>query len=329
MSDAQLAAISPKDRTTENLASAGAVGAVRDANFSIYRGEVFVVMGLSGSGKSTLLRCLTRLIEPSAGQVTIADRDLMAADEKTLVDIRRKNIGMVFQHFALLPNRTVSSNIAFPLEVQGIRREEADRKLQQLIDLVGLTGRENRYPAQLSGGQQQRIGIARSLATDPDFWLLDEPFSALDPLIRSDLQDELLRLQKTLAKTVMFITHDLDEAIRIADRVAIMENGRIIQIGTPEELVTAPATDYVRRFVAKVPPANVVRVSSIMDPAVEEAGFAEGTVTLSADSTIQEIAPRLMQADKSFPVADDNGKLIGSLDAMKALAVLTRPGGDM
>ncbi|MEN0088124.1 MAG: betaine/proline/choline family ABC transporter ATP-binding protein [Pseudomonadota bacterium] len=324
MSGSQLASLAEEDRTTEKLASMGAVGAVQDASFSVHQGEVFVVMGLSGSGKSTLLRCLTRLIEPSAGNITIAGQDLVAAGEKDLIDIRRKHIGMVFQHFALLPNRTVMSNIAFPLEVQGVGRDETEKKVRQLIELVGLTGREGRYPSELSGGQQQRIGIARSLATDPDFWLLDEPFSALDPLIRTDLQDELLRLQKTLAKTVVFITHDLDEAIRIADRVAIMENGRIIQIGTPEELVTRPATDYVRRFVAKVSPSKVVRVRSIMESFVSSVENSSTSTNVQADSTIEEIAPLLMQADDAFSVVNDTGKKIGSLDRMKALSVLTR-----
>ena len=243
----------------EALARRAWVGAVQDASFAVATGEVCVIMGLSGSGKSTLLRCLTRLVEPTAGAILLNGQDLCAANEAQLRDLRRRHMGMVFQHFALLPNRTVLGNIAFPLEVQGIPRAQAEARARDLIDTVGLTGREGRYPSELSCGQQQRIGIARSLATDPDVWFLDEPFSALDPLIRADLQDEVLRLQAQLARTVIFVTHDLDEAIRLADRIAIMEGGRVVQIGTPEDLVTKPASDYVRRFVAKVPPARVVR----------------------------------------------------------------------
>jgi glycine betaine/proline transport system ATP-binding protein len=230
-------------------------------------------------------------------------------------------MGMVFQHFALLPNRTVLGNIAFPLEVQGLAQPETEAKASALIEMVGLKGRELRYPAELSGGQQQRIGIARSLATNPDFWFLDEPFSALDPLIRSDLQDEVLRLQRHLAKTVVFVTHDLDEAIKLADRIAIMDGGRIVQIGTPEVLVTAPATDYVRRFVAKVPPARVVRVASIMHGATSEGLVADPVL---ASATIAQIAPRLIAGPAHLAVIDATGARVGSLDRMLALGVLAK-----
>ncbi|APG89043.1 ABC transporter related (plasmid) [Sinorhizobium americanum CCGM7] len=305
-------------RTPEALASAKLVGAVQDATFRIGRGEVFVIMGLSGSGKSTLLRCLTRLIEPTAGEVRYDGADILKLGDKPLVELRRRRMGMVFQHFALLPNRTVLGNVAFPLEVQGTLRAEAEARALELIETVGLKGREGRFPAELSGGQQQRVGIARSLTTNPEFWFLDEPFSALDPLIRADLQAEVLRLQKTHTRTVVFVTHDLDEAIRIADRIAIMEGGRIVQIGTPEELVTRPATDYVRRFVAKVSPARVVRVSSLMGP------FEGGGVTaaVKADATISEIAPELVTATGPLAVVDPGGRQIGSLDRQRALATL-------
>jgi glycine betaine/proline transport system ATP-binding protein len=303
------------------LARHGWVGAVQDAAFDIARGEVFVIMGLSGSGKSTLLRCLTRLIEPTDGSILLNGQDLCRADEVTLRDLRRRHMGMVFQHFALLPNRTVLGNVAFPLEVQGLPRAEVEAKARALIETVGLKGREGRYPSELSGGQQQRIGIARSLATDPDFWFLDEPFSALDPLIRSDLQDEVLRLQRHLAKTVVFVTHDLDEAIKIADRIAIMDGGRIVQIGTPEALVTTPANDYVRRFVAKVPPGRVVRVASLMTPAPTDGPSADPVL---ATATIAQIAPRLLTGPANLPVVDASGARIGILDRMRALCVLAQ-----
>ncbi len=306
------------ERTPQALAEAGMVGAVQDATFQIARGEVFVIMGLSGSGKSTLLRCLTRLIEPSDGAICYDGEDVLKFGDKALMELRRRRMGMVFQHFALLPNRTVLGNVAFPLEVQGMPRAEAEARARELIETVGLTGREGRFPSALSGGQQQRVGIARSLTTNPEFWFLDEPFSALDPLIRADLQAEVLRLQKTQTRTVVFVTHDLDEAIRLADRIAIMEGGRIVQIGTPEQLVTHPATDYVRRFVAKVPPARVVRVSSLMTQA--EGGEAGGGV--QAEATISDIAPALVAAAGPLPVVDAAGRRVGSLDRQRALETL-------
>lgn len=310
----------PEARSAEALAEAGLVGAVQDASFRIARGEVFVIMGLSGSGKSTLLRCLTRLIEPTEGSILYGDRNILTLGDKDLVDLRRTRMGMVFQHFALLPNRTVIGNIAFPLEVQGMSRAQTEARAMELIDTVGLSGREARFPAELSGGQQQRVGIARSLATNPEFWFLDEPFSALDPLIRADLQAEVLRLQQTQTRTVVFVTHDLDEAIRLADRIAIMEGGRIVQIGTPEELVTRPATDYVRRFVAKVPPARVVRVSSLMGPLTEVGAGGSG---VPADATISDIAPLLISGPETLPVLGKDGVPLGSLNRIRALETLT------
>jgi glycine betaine/proline transport system ATP-binding protein len=303
--------------TPEALARSGLTGAVQDASFDVGKGEVFVIMGLSGSGKSTLLRCLTRLVEPTLGEIRFGPHNILKLDERQLVELRRERMGMVFQHFALLPNRTVLGNIAFPLEVQGVPRAEAEARAIELVQTVGLSGRESRFPSQLSGGQQQRVGIARSLATNPEFWFLDEPFSALDPLIRADLQTEVLRLQTTQTRTVVFVTHDLDEAIRLAHRIAIMEGGRIVQIGTPEELVMRPATDYVRRFVAKVPPARVVRVASLMQP-----GTGEATQGIRLGSTISEIAPQLIANDGPLPVLDAQGRYVGSLDRMRALETL-------
>jgi glycine betaine/proline transport system ATP-binding protein len=313
-------ALSRAERDPEALARRGWVAAVRDAHLAIARGEVFVLMGLSGSGKSTLLRCLTRLVEPTAGEVLLNGEDLCAADEARLRALRRRHMGMVFQHFALLPNRTVLGNIAFPLHVQGVPRPEAEARARALIETVGLTGYEDRYPAELSGGQQQRIGIARSLGTDPDLWFLDEPFSALDPLIRADLQDEVMRLQGRMARTVVFVTHDLDEAIRLADRIAIMEAGRIVQTGSPEDLVLRPASDYVRRFVAKVPPARVMRVASLMRPG--RPPDVEGT-PLPATATIAAIGPHLVSGPAAFAVVDAQGVPIGRLDRLRALAVLS------
>ncbi|RDD72111.1 MULTISPECIES: quaternary amine ABC transporter ATP-binding protein [Paracoccus] len=313
----------PEARTPEAMARDRLVGAVRDAGFQIGRGEVFVIMGLSGSGKSTLLRCLTRLIEPSEGRILFDGQDILSLGEKPLAALRRKRMGMVFQHFALLPNRTVLGNIAFPLEMQGMDRDRAEARARELAEVVGLTGREHRFPAELSGGQQQRVGIARSLATDPEFWFLDEPFSALDPLIRADLQAEVQRLQREHTRTTIFVTHDLDEAIRLADRVAIMESGRIVQIGTPEELVTRPATDYVRRFVAKVPPARVIRVASLMTPAHEAAAGEQ----VSADATIAEIAPKIVAQGGPLCVLDARGRPVGSLDRQVALQTLAAVSG--
>jgi glycine betaine/proline transport system ATP-binding protein len=301
------------------MARRGWVAAIRDASIDVMPGEVFVIMGLSGSGKSTMIRCLTKLIEPTAGKVMFHGRDLIAMPEKELTEIRRTRMGMVFQNFALLPNRTVLGNIALPLEIQGIDRARREAKAMEMIELVGLKGRENRFPRELSGGQQQRVGIARSLAVDPEIWFLDEPFSALDPLIRSDLQDELQRLQKALAKTIVFITHDLDEAIKIADRIAIMEGGSVVQIATPEELVTRPANDYVARFVAKVPRAKVTRVRSLMAPAT---GSILSPDPVRAEATITEIGPILVSGTGPLPVVDEGGRMVGTLDRQAALAVL-------
>ena len=248
------------------LAELGLVPAVRAVDLAVRRGEIFVIMGLSGSGKSTLVRCLSRLIEPTAGEILFNGQNLLAASEAEMTAIRRHKMGMVFQHFALLPHLTVLENVAFPLEIQGVDRPKREARSREMISLVGLAGREGAYPRQLSGGQQQRVGIARSLAAEPELWFLDEPFSALDPLIRRELQDEFVRLQSRLHKTIVFITHDFDEAIRLADRIAIMKDGAVVQCGTPEDLVLNPATDYVRAFTRVVPKAKVVRLASLMTP---------------------------------------------------------------
>ncbi len=289
----------------------GYIGAVRDASFDVFEGETFVIMGLSGSGKSTLLRCMTRLIEPSTGEIYFESEDLMKVGEAELIDMRRHKMGMVFQHFALLPNRTVLGNVALPLEVQGLGRAEREQRALEVVKLVGLEGREQYYPRELSGGQQQRVGIARSLAAEPDIWFLDEPFSALDPLIRREMQDEFMRLQNVLHKTIVFITHDFDEAIRLADRIAIMKDGAIIQIGTPEQLVLNPATDYVEEFTQGIPRAKVLSAGAIMR-AVDNDHFA-GTVR--ADVAIETQLDAILNADRGavFAVHDDAGNTVGAL----------------
>jgi glycine betaine/proline transport system ATP-binding protein len=237
---------------------------VRDASFEVKKGETFVIMGLSGSGKSTLLRCINRLIKASAGQIIVNDRDVLAMPLKELEELRKKKMSMVFQRFALLPHRNILDNVAYGLEVQGLNREERQAKARDVINMVGLSGWEDAYPENLSGGMQQRVGIARALATDPDILLMDEPFSALDPLIRQDMQEELIDIQEKLQKTIIFITHDLDEALKIGDRIALMKDGQIVQIGSPEDILLSPASEYVARFVENVNLSLALTASSVM-----------------------------------------------------------------
>ncbi|TCK98008.1 glycine betaine/proline transport system ATP-binding protein [Natranaerovirga hydrolytica] len=248
----------------EILKKTGNTIGVNNVSLSIEKGETFVVMGLSGSGKSTLIRCLNRLIEPSFGEVRIDDENILEANDEKLRDIRRKKIGMVFQNFGLFPHRTVCSNVEYGLEVQGVDPKIRREKAYESLKLVGLEGYEESKPNQLSGGMQQRVGLARALATDPDILLMDEAFSALDPLIRKEMQDELLLLQEKMQKTIIFITHDLDEALKIGDRIAIMKDGVVVQIGTSEEILTEPADDYVREFVDDVDRSKVIKAEAIM-----------------------------------------------------------------
>ncbi len=237
---------------------------IADVSFTVPRGEIFCIMGLSGSGKSTLIRHLNRLIEPSAGNIKVLGRDMSALSHNELRDVRARHIGMVFQHMALLPHRTVLDNVAFPLEVQGLPKARRWETSLHALSLVNLSGYEDRLPSELSGGMQQRVGLARALASDPEVLLMDEPFSALDPLIRRELQNQFVTLTKTLQKTTIFITHDLDEAIRIGDRIAIMKDGHLIQVGTPEEIVMQPADDYVADFVKDISNLKLVCAHSIM-----------------------------------------------------------------
>lgn len=237
---------------------------VREATFSVSAGECFVIMGLSGSGKSTLLRCINRLIKASDGEVLIDGEDINQMSSRRLEQVRKQKMAMVFQRFALLPHRTIIDNVAYGLEVQGMTRSERHEKARQAVELVGLKGWEEAYPDNLSGGMQQRVGIARALATDPDILLMDEPFSALDPLIRQDMQDELLGIQEKLHKTILFVTHDLDEALKVGDRIALMRDARIVQIGQPEDILLSPATDYVARFVENVNRCRALTASAVM-----------------------------------------------------------------
>ena len=292
------------------FAGSGYIPAVRDATLDVFPGEILVIMGLSGSGKSTLVRCLSRLIEPTGGEILFDGRDLLKATPNEMIELRRHKMGMVFQHFALLPHRTVLHNVAFPLEVQGIAKADRLRRAMEVIELVGLKGRESYYPRELSGGQQQRVGIARSLAVEPDVWFLDEPFSALDPLIRREMQDEFLRLQNLLHKTIVFITHDFDEAIRLADRIAIMNEGVIVQIGAAAELVTRPANDYVAEFTREVPRDRLLTVADVMAAgAVPDAGAAP----VEANAPIHDVARRVLRAEAPLRVVDENGVTQGAI----------------
>jgi glycine betaine/proline transport system ATP-binding protein len=263
---------------------------------------------------------MSSLIEPTSGDVNIEGENLLSVSDEKLIEIRRQKMGMVFQHFALLPNRDVLGNVAFPLQVQGISRKEREVRASEMISLVGLEGRENFFPAELSGGQQQRVGIARSLASNPSIWFLDEPFSALDPLIRSDLQDELLRLQAQLNKTIVFITHDLDEAIKIADRIAIMDQGRIVQIGTPEDLIMRPANEYVARFTKGVPKSKVVKVSTIMKPVA--GNHPKTSSFLNINDRVADVADILTKTQEAIGVRNDGGDIVGVVDRETFIRIL-------
>ncbi len=297
----------------------GCVVGVRDVSFDVAPGEVFVVMGLSGSGKSTLVRCLTRLIEPTAGEVVIDGRDVMKASEAELRDLRRTHASMVFQHFGLLPHRQVIDNVAYGLEVRGVKKKERRDRAEEIVALVGLDGYEHSYPDQLSGGMQQRVGLARALANDPSLLLFDEPFSALDPLIRRDMQNEVLRLHRDLGKTMVFITHDLQEALKLGDRILIMRDGEIVQIGTPDEVVGAPADDYVKDFTSEVPRSHVLTLKWVMrEPRPDDS--AEGPV-MTSDTVVRQAARAALASDHPVRVVDD-GELVGIVDDDAILRVV-------
>ncbi|MEM7043921.1 MAG: betaine/proline/choline family ABC transporter ATP-binding protein [Pseudomonadota bacterium] len=305
------------------IAESDHIAAVRNANLEIRTGEILVIMGLSGSGKSTLVRCLSRLIEPTSGEIFFQGKNLLEATSAEMIELRRHKMGMVFQHFALFPHRTVVQNVAFPLEVQGVKRGGREAKAREIIELVGLKGRERYYPRELSGGQQQRVGIARSLAVDPDVWFLDEPFSALDPLIRREMQNEFLRLQSLLKKTIVFITHDFDEAIRLADRIVIMYEGAIDQIGTAEELLTSPATDYVREFTKDVAREKLLTVASVMSAraGVPIADTGNG-ISVQRDDKLAAVAGRVIRHGGQVPVLDETGTPVGVITGDRILDAL-------
>ena len=310
--DAELSRADLKKKT-------GCVVGVKDVSFDVAPGEVFVVMGLSGSGKSTLVRCLTRLIEPTSGTVQIGDHDVTSASEADLRDLRRNQVSMVFQHFGLLPHRQVIDNVAYGLEIRGMGKKERRAKAAEVVELVGLDGYEHSYPDQLSGGMQQRVGLARALAGDPRIMLFDEPFSALDPLIRRDMQNEVIRLHRELGKTMVFITHDLQEALKLGDRILIMRDGEVVQVGAPDEVVGAPADDYVRDFTSEVPRSHVLTLKWVMrEPRPDDS--SEGPV-MTSDTVVRQAAQAALASDHPVRVVDD-GVLVGIVDDDAILRVV-------
>lgn len=305
---------------TKVFLDAGCIVGVNNASFEVYKGELLILMGLSGSGKSTLLRCISRLTDPTAGSILIEGEDILAMNNKQLIELRRSKMGMVFQSFGLLPHKTVLENIAFPLQVKGSSTQDSVKRAMDMIELVGLGGRENYFPRELSGGQQQRVGIARSLAVEPDIWFLDEPFSALDPLIRKEMQDEFIRLRRVMDKTILFVTHDFDEALRLADRIAIMKEGVIEQLDTPANIVLNPATEYVRKFTEEVPREKVLTIESVMDPVNASEPF--GDLKVSKDAIIESVAESILGEEKPVAVVDGDNQIVGSLHASHVINVL-------
>jgi len=293
----------------ETIKKAGYIQAIRDASLEVYENEILVVMGLSGSGKSTLVRCMSRLVDPTIGEIFFENIDMGKLSKKELIEIRRHKMGMVFQHFALFPHRTVIENIAFPLEVQGIKKKEREKSALEIIELVGLEGREDYFPKELSGVQQLRVGIGRSLAVKPELWFLDEPFSSLDPLIRKEMQNEFLKIQSTLKKTIIFITHDFDEAIKLADRIIIMNEGVIVQIGSPEDLIMKPADDYVKEFTEDLPRERLLSVKSIMNNNKNPSNSS----SVYEDEKIFKILEKVL-SEGSVSVINRSNEIVGSLD---------------
>ena len=305
---------------TKNFQEAGYIVGVNNASFEVSKGEILVVMGLSGSGKSTLLRCISRLTDATSGKIYIDGQELLTLKNKELIELRRNKMGMVFQSFALLPHKTVLENIAFPLQIKGMKTTDSISKSIEMVKLVGLEGRENYFPRELSGGQQQRVGIARSLAVEPDIWFLDEPFSALDPLIRKEMQDEFLRLQSSLKKTIMFVTHDFDEALKLADRIAIIKDGINEQLDTPANIVLSPATEYVKKFTQEVPREKVLKIESVMDQKDEGRNLSDFTV--SKDAIIETVAEKILGQEKSVAVVDNDNNKVGIINPTKIIRIL-------
>lgn len=306
-------------RSFEEIRADGYIAGVKDVSIEVHRGEMLVIMGLSGSGKSTLVRCFSRLHDITGGTITVEGQDVMKLSEKELINLRRNKMGMVFQSFGLLPHRTVLDNVAFPLEMRGQDRHARRARAMEVIKLVGLEGREDYFPRELSGGQQQRVGIARSLAIEPDIWFLDEPFSALDPLIRREMQDEFLRLQKMLSKTIVFITHDFDEALRLADRIAIMKDGAVEQCATPDQIVLNPATDYVRKFTEDIDKARVVRAGILAKPDLAGTG-----TPVDFETTVHKMGQILVQDTREIIPVEQNGVVLGGFRRSDALNILVR-----
>ena len=301
------------------LDETGCLVAVRDATFSVERGETFVVMGLSGSGKSTLIRCLSRLIEPTSGTVKIDGTPIGDLDDQQLRQLRRQRLSMVFQHFGLFPHRKVIDNVAFGLEIQGTAKVDRYERALEVLSVVGLGDWADHFPQQLSGGMQQRVGLARALCVEPEILFFDEPFSALDPLIRRDMQDELLSLQARMRRTLVFITHDFHEALKLGDRIAIMKDGEFVQVGTPEQIVSAPADDYVREFTEDAPKTKVITVGSVMQPLVGEAPPGE---PVGLDAVLEDVLPRLLANSEALGVVDDQGNMVGAVDRERVADLL-------
>jgi glycine betaine/proline transport system ATP-binding protein len=306
----------------ELRAKTGCLAAVRDATFDVRPGEIFVVMGLSGSGKSTLVRCLTRLIEPTSGEVYLDGEAVHSMSARRLRELRRHRVAMVFQHFGLLPHRRVIDNVAYGLEIQGIGKPERQRRASEMLHLVGLDGFGHSFPDELSGGMRQRVGLARALVVDPGVLLFDEPFSALDPLIRRDMQAEVSRLHAEVGKTMVFITHDLSEALKLGDRIAVMRDGAIVQIGRPQDLVGAPADAYVADFVRDVPKADVLTVRWIARP-VRDGENLDAT-PIGDHTVIRDAIGAILHAPGPLPVTDDHGTVLGVVDREQLLPVIAR-----
>lgn len=307
----------PAGMSFDEIREAGYIAGVKDVSIDVHKGEMLVIMGLSGSGKSTLVRCFSRLHDITGGTISVEGQDIMSLSEKDLIELRRSKMGMVFQSFGLLPHRTVLENVAFPLEMRGQDKHTRRERALEVVKLVGLEGREDYFPRELSGGQQQRVGIARSLAIEPDIWFLDEPFSALDPLIRKEMQDEFLRLQQMLNKTIVFITHDFDEALRLADRIAIMKDGAVEQCDTPDQIVLHPATEYVRKFTEDIDKARVVHAGVLAQQ--DQAGDGD---PVDAMTTVHDMARMLVNDTRTLIPVTRDGAPLGAMPRKDALDIL-------
>ena len=307
----------------EALEKYNAVIGVSDVSFEVLQGEIFCIMGLSGSGKSTLVRHFNRLLEPTSGKILINGIDIMGLDELTLREYRNKKIGMVFQNFALMPHRSVIDNIAMPLEIRGINKNQRYQEVEKILEIVELTGWGNKYAHELSGGMQQRVGLARALAADPELLLMDEPFSALDPLIRRQLQEEFINLSKKMKKTTIFITHDLDEAVRVGHRIAIMRDGQVIQVGTPEEIILNPVDEYVKEFVKGISRLKVVKAHSIMMPIENyknlNQSIPKNSYKILEDDNLNKIIEAAINQDEDITVYDESNILVGIIDKKNLL----------